>query len=195
MSGLLGAILQAGGGQAIQMIGGRFGLSPSQTQAALSALAPMIAGGFKQQAQANGGLESMLGAVLNPHQMAVADDVSELARPGAVTAPGNEVLGAIFGSRDVSRQVAAQAAQKTGLSPDILKQMLPVVAMLAAGSMAKNANAGGLGNLIAGAVGGQAASALVGGGGAGALGAIASMIDMDKDGNPLDDIMGMLGKR
>jgi hypothetical protein len=28
----------------------------------------------------------------------------------------------------------------------------------------------------------------------GGLGALASMIDMDRDGNPLDDILGMVGR-
>jgi len=38
---------------------------------------------------------------------------------------------------------------------------------------------------------------LLGGGGAGgggALGGLASMLDMDGDGNPLDDILGTIGR-
>jgi hypothetical protein len=41
---------------------------------------------------------------------------------------------------------------------------------------------------VLGGGGGQAAPA------AGGLGGLASMLDMDGDGNPLDDIMGMAGK-
>jgi hypothetical protein len=37
-------------------------------------------------------------------------------------------------------------------------------------------------------------SALTGGGQAGGLGQIAQLLDMDKDGNPLDDLMGMASK-
>jgi hypothetical protein len=73
--------------------------------------------------------------------------------------------------------------------------MLPMLAMLVAGYMAKQGRAsaptqtggglgnmgGGLGNVLAGMVGGQ-------GGGAG----LASMLDLD--GNPLDDILGLAGK-
>jgi hypothetical protein len=44
-----------------------------------------------------------------------------------------------------------------------------------------------LGSVLGGG-GGQAAPA------AGGLGGLASMLDMDGDGNPLDDIMGMAGK-
>lgn len=213
MSGLLDAVLSSGGGSAIQMLGGRFGLPPAATRAALDALLPMVAGGLKNQAQAPGGLEGLLGSVLKPAHAQYGDDANVLARPGT-TNMGNEVLGAIFNNdREVSRTVAAQAAQKTGLDVGILKQMLPIVAMMAAGAMTKNANAGGLGNLIGAAMGGLGGNgggggmlgnvlgAAMGGGqqgapaGAGALGGLANMLDMNGDGNPLNDIMGMLGRR
>jgi hypothetical protein len=208
MSGLLDAVLSSGGGSAIQMLGGRFGLPPAATRAALDALLPMVAGGLKNQAQAPGGLEGLLGSVLKPAHTQYGDDADVLARPGT-TNMGNEVLGAIFNNdRDVSRTVAAQAAQQTGLDVGILKQMLPIVAMMAAGAMAKNANAGGLGGLIGAAMGGggggmlgNVLGAAMGGGqqgaqsSAGALGGLANMLDMNGDGNPLNDIMGMLGKR
>ena len=119
---------------------------------------------------------------------------------------GNEVLGEIFGSKDVSRTVAQNAATKRGSNPDLLKKMLPMVAMLVAGFMAKQKGGGaasipqstptgasaaptggGLGGMLGGLLGGGSQRA----GGAGGL---ASMLDMNGDGNPLDDIMRMAGK-
>lgn len=233
MSGLVGTLLQAGGGQALEMLGGRFGLGPAQTRAALEALAPMVAGGLKQQAQSRGGLEGLLGGVLNQGHAAYGDSVENLARPGTTDA-GNAILGEIFGSRDVSRAVADQAAAQTGIGADVLKKMLPVVAMMAAGALAKGASGTGLGGLLgslaagagsaagggragggAGMLGGllaQALGAAAGGQGAaapaqagagagaapaagGGLGALAGMIDLDGNGNPLDDIMRMVGRR
>lgn len=203
MSGLLGQILQAGGGTAVEMIAGRFGISPSQSKSAIEALAPMIAGGFKNQATQSGGIENIIGGLLKQDHVAVGDNPEELARPGT-TAAGNEILGAIFGSKDVSRQVAANAANQTGISPELLKQILPVIATMAAGAMASKANQGGLGQLIGAAVGGgnnnmigNILGSVMGGnsGGNNALGGLANMIDMNNDGNPLDDIMGMLAKR
>lgn len=208
MSALMNEILRSGGGAALEMLGGRFGLGPAQTRGALEALLPMVAGGMKQQAQQGGGLEAILGQVLRPEHTAYAEDPNVLARPGT-TDMGNQVLGAIFNNdRDVSRTVAAQAAQSTGIDSSILKKMLPVIAMMAAGAMAKNANAGGLGGLLGAAMGGgggmlgNVLGAAMGGGQAaqpasagGALGGLANMIDMDRDGNPLNDIMGMLSRR
>ena len=65
---------------------------------------------------------------------------SSLQRAETV-ADGNGILGHIFGSKDVSRQVAARAAQSSGVAPDILAKMLPLVAALAMGSMSRRASA------------------------------------------------------
>jgi len=72
------------------------------------------------------------------------------------TSRGDDVLGQIFGSPDVSRTVARNAATQTGLDPSLLKKMLPMLAMLVAGYMAKQHSApaapptgGGLGDLLA----------------------------------------------
>jgi len=113
---------------------------------------------------------------------------------------GNDVLGQIFGSKDVSRTVAQNAASQSGLEPSLLKKMLPMLAMLVAGYMAKQRSAGGvaqpsptgggLGDLLGSLLGGQGA----GRGTPGAAGGLASMLDLNGDGNPLDDILRMAGK-
>jgi hypothetical protein len=41
---------------------------------------------------------------------------------------GNQVLGHIFGSKDASRDVAAQASQQSGIDSSVLKKLLPIVA-------------------------------------------------------------------
>jgi hypothetical protein len=127
---------------------------------------------------------------------------------------GNGVLGQIFGSKDVSRTVADHAAGQTGLSSDLLKKMLPLIAMAVAGYMAQQGGGGAggmLGGLLGAATGGgggmggmigNVLGGMMGGGQpaapapapGGALGGLGSLIDMNGDGNPLDDIMGMAGK-
>jgi len=195
-------IMQAAGGGAVEQLAGKFGINPAQAQSVVQALLPAIQGGFKQQAQAGGGIESILGTLVNPAKHAgYVDDAAQIVAPEA-TAQGNEILGQIFGSKDVSRAVAGNAAQSTGIDPAIIKQMLPVIAAMAAGALAKGASASPAGQaggggllgsvlgMVASAAGGQAAT----GQQAGGLGGLASMLDMDGDGNPLNDVMGMLGK-
>ena len=116
---------------------------------------------------------------------------------------GNDVLGQIFGSKDVSRAVAQNAASRSGLDAGLLKKMLPMLAMLVAGYMARQgstgataqepSSGGGLGGLLGGLLGGGRAGERSAQPGPGA-GGLASMLDMDGDGNPLDDILQMAGR-
>jgi hypothetical protein len=176
------------------------GISESQAAAGASALAPAILGGFKKQAQAQpSGLEGLGGLLGKLGGGSLLDDV--LAPKPTDVNRGNEVLGQIFGSKDVSRTVAQNAASQTGLDTGVLKKMLPMLAMLVAGYMAKQRGAGaaaqaapsggGLGSILGGLFGGQSASA---GGATPGAGGLASMLDMNGDGNPLDDILRMAGK-
>ena len=189
-------ILNQTGG--LQSMARELGISESQAASGAAALAPAILGGFKKQTQGQpGGLEGLGGLLSQLGGGGLLDNVVG-SQPTDV-GKGNQVLGQIFGSKDVSRAVAQNAASKYGLDPSLLKRMLPMLAMLVAGYMAKQSGAragapqgsggGGLGGLLGGLLGGQA-----GGGAASGLGGLASMLDMDGDGNPLDDIMSMMGK-
>jgi hypothetical protein len=70
---------------------------------------------------------------------------------------GNQILGQLFGSKDGSRAVAASAAAQSGVEPSLLKKMLPILAMVAAGYVMKQASQGqgGLGGALGGILGGQ----------------------------------------
>ncbi|MEZ5877800.1 MAG: DUF937 domain-containing protein [Tepidamorphaceae bacterium] len=63
----------------------------------------------------------------------------EATQTEEIKANGNDVLGQIFGSKDVSRAVADQAAAMTGLGADIMKQMLPVIASMMMGGLQRQA--------------------------------------------------------
>jgi len=190
-------LAQMGG---LKSIANELGVSESQATSGANALIPAILGGFKKQAQTQpsglaglGGLlgklggGSLLDSVLSPQPTNVSQ--------------GNDVLGQIFGSKEVSRTVAANAAATSGLDSGILRKMLPMIAMAVAGYMAKQsagsglnsgaASGGGLGGLLGGLMGGGGERESSRGAAAGGL---SSMIDMNGDGNALDDIMRMAGK-
>ncbi|WP_199554883.1 DUF937 domain-containing protein [Sandaracinobacteroides hominis] len=196
-----GSILDAlGGAGGIGQMARELGIDEQTAMAGASALLPAVMGGFKKQAQGQPqGLEGLMGMLGGMGGGGLLDSV--LSPQPTNVAQGNEVLGQIFGSPDVSRQVAAQAAGTSGVSADLLKKMLPIIAMAAAGMMAKQASAGSataaggglgglLGTVLGGLGGGQAAAPAAAGG----LGGLVSMLDMNGDGNPLDDIMGMASK-
>jgi hypothetical protein len=180
------------------------GVSETQAASGAEALVPAILGGFKKQAQSQPtGLEGLGGMLGQLGGGGLLDEV--LAPQPTDVSRGNDVLGQIFGSKDVSRAVAQNAASQSGLDPTLLKKMLPMLAMLVAGFMAKQQNAGaeaqpspagggfggGLGGLLGSLLGGQRAGGAAPDAGAPGL---ASMLDLNGDGNPLDDILRMAGK-
>jgi hypothetical protein len=178
----------------LESIARELGISETQAAAGASALTPAIMGGFKRQAQAPAGLEGLGGLLGQLGGGSLLDNV--LAQEPTDVGRGNDVLGQIFGSKDVSRTVAQNAASQSGLDPNLIKKMLPMLAMAVAGYMAKQggaarpaASSGDLGSMLGGLLGGQqgAPAASMGGG-------LGSMLDLNGDGNPLDDIMRMAGK-
>ncbi len=192
-------LAQMGG---LQSIARELGVSDSDVANGADALVPAILGGFKKQAQAQpAGIEG-LGALLG--QLGGGGLLDNVLAPKPTdVSRGNEVLGQIFGSKDVSRTVAQNAAVQSGLDPTLLKKMLPMLAMLVAGFMAKQhgvgmtappaAAGGGLGGLLGGLLGGRSAGDVTVSPGATA-GGLGSMLDMNGDGNVLDDILRMAGK-
>ena len=192
-------LAQMGG---LQSMARELGVSEAQAASGAAVLLPAILGGFKKQAQAQPtGLEGLGGLLGQLGGSGLLDQV--LAPEPTNVGLGDNVLGQIFGSKDVSRTVAQNAAAQSGLDPALLKKMLPILAMLVAGYMAKQqggstssaSRGGGLGGALGGLLGG-----LLGGGGsagppkgAGSSG-LGSMLDLNGDGNPLDDILRMAGK-
>jgi hypothetical protein len=175
---ILESILNAQNGAAVKQMGQQLGLGEDQTMSALSALVPALAGGFQKNMQSSGGLESLLGALSGGQHARYVEDPSSLA---GATADGNGILGHILGSKDVSRQVATRASAQTGIDPAILKQMLPLVAAMMMGSMSRSQ-----------ASPARAAASTDPGGGL--MSMLTPMLDTNRDGSIVDDVMGMLGK-
>jgi hypothetical protein len=178
----------------LQSIARELGISETEAAAGAAALTPAILGGFKKQAQAPAGLDGLGGLLGQLGGGSLLDNV--LAKEPTDVARGNDVLGQIFGSRDVSRAVAQNAASQSGLDQGLIKKMLPMLAMLVAGYMAKQGGgaprptgSGGLEGMLGGLLGGQQ-----GGQTQAVPGGLGSMLDLNGDGNPLDDIMRMAGK-
>jgi hypothetical protein len=188
----------------IGSIANQLGISEQQARAGAAALLPAILGGFARQAQpaGAGGLGGLLG------QLGGAGLLDDLVSPQPTDVDrGNHVLGNLVGSKDVSRTVAQHAAAQSGLEPSLLRKMLPLLAMLAVGYLAKRhgqarnaqkadadgtttasattatpaGNGGGFGDVLGGLLGGAG------------LGGLGRMFDKDGNGNPLDDILRKAG--
>jgi len=162
----------------MQQVGQQFGLSSDQTSGALSQLVPALMAGLQRNTSQKGGMETFLDALSSGNHAQYLDNPDMLGQQ-ATTEDGNSILGHIFGSKDVSRAVAGRAAEQTGISADILKKMLPVVATMVMGGLSKQ-------NAAAPA---QASSAS-----AGAGNLLSSLLEQKPGGTVADEVTGLLNR-
>ena len=181
---LLETILAAQNGGAVQQLGQQFGLGEEQTTAALSALVPALAAGFSRNVQQEGGLDSLAAALSGGRHSQYLDDPGTLQQADTV-ADGNGILGHIFGSKDVSRQVATRGRADAASSRSILKKMLPIVAAMVMGGRSRQASAPAAPRPAAGRRGGAAAICSA---------CWRRCSTRNRDGSMVDDVAGMLGK-
>ncbi len=145
---LFDMLANAQNGNGIEMLARQFNLSQQQTQLALEALLPAFSQGLKRNASDPYGVGAFLTAMASGQHAKYFEDASKAFAPQGVE-EGNGILGHLFGSKELSRAVASQAAQATGIGQDVLKQMLPVIASMMMGGLFKQSTgqmqAGGFG--------------------------------------------------
>ena len=125
-------LAQTGG---LQSMARELGVSESQAQSGAEALLPAILGGFKKQTQAQpAGLDGLGGVLGQLGGGGLLDEV--LAPQPTDVSRGNEVLGQtrLQGREPHGR---AERGRAVGARSGILKKMLPMLAMLVAGYIAK----------------------------------------------------------
>ncbi len=147
MMNLFDIMQSAQSGQALPNLAQQYGLSLQQTQAALDALLPAFSMGLQRQTRdpyAFGSLAQMMTA--SPY--ARFFEAGGYGIPAGAQNAGNDVLSQLFGSREVSQAIAAQAAATSGVSQAILKQMLPVIAAMLMGGLSKTSSNEGLGGIL-----------------------------------------------
>jgi hypothetical protein len=175
---ILQDILEAQNGGAVKQLAARFGLGDAEAGAAVAKLLPALTEGLRKNAAAPGGAEALARALESGSHRRYIEDPARLVNEETVR-DGEGILGHLLGSKDVSRRVAANAAEETGIDTGKLKQMLPLVAAMAMGSLSKESAERG-------------ASRSGDGGGVGGL--LSGMLDSDGDGSVADDLLGMAQK-
>jgi hypothetical protein len=128
-------------GEGITALSREFGLTPTQTEAAVTALLPAISTGLKQSTATVDGLGNLFGVMGQQENLQdMYDDPDTAFGPDGVAA-GKDALSVIFGSPEVSRALIDQAQNVSGVSANVLKKMLPVLAgMLLSGLMRSGAS-------------------------------------------------------
>lgn len=135
MTNLFDMLNAAGNGEAIAAMMRQYGLNQQQMQTAMEALLPAFSQGLKRSAADPYGLGAMMQAWMTGAHSQYFQNPAAAFTPQGMAA-GNAILGQLFGSKDLSRAVAAHAATATGLGQEVLKQMLPALATMIMGGLA-----------------------------------------------------------
>ena len=130
---------QAQGGDAFKALARQYGLSEDQAQSAVQAMMPAFATGLKRNTAAPDGMAGFLRALSGGGHASYFDDPGQALSGGGI-ADGNAILGHLFGNKEVSRAVAAQAQAATGIGESVLKQMLPAIAAMVMGGLSKQSH-------------------------------------------------------
>lgn len=178
---LFDMLTNAQNGGAMKEIAEKFGLDQSQMNSALEAMMPAFSNGLKRNTSSPDAMGQFMKALSSGNHSQYFENAASAFAPQGVE-DGNNILGHLFGSKDVSRAVAAQAEAASGVGQGIIKQLLPVIASTLMGGMFNQTNdqmkamgGGGSGNVFGDLVG-----QMMGGGRGGS--------------NPLGDMLGgMLG--
>jgi hypothetical protein len=141
---------------------------------------PALAAGLQRNMTREGGLENLVSALSSGRHQRYLEDPTSLADGGSIE-DGNGILGHVFGSKDVSRQVAQRASEQTGIDVGTLKRMLPLVAAMAMSGLSRQSTRPGI-------------SPDSSSGAAGLMAMLSPVLDQNRDGSIMDDVLGIAGR-
>lgn len=178
----------SGGG--LSQISQQIGADEQTTGNALSAAMPLLLSAMANNASTPQGAQSLHQALVQDHDGAILNDMAGfLSNPQAANGAG--ILGHVLGPKQ--DLVQNGLAQQTGLDAATIGQLLTIAAPLVMGALGKTQqeqgfDADGLSSFL----GQQQQVAQQSD--PGLMGLLGSLLDMDKDGSALDDILGLAGK-
>ncbi len=133
---LFDMMLRAQNGEGIDAIAKQFNMAQQQVTQAMAALMPAFSSGFKRTTASPYDLSSLTSAMFSGAYAKYFEDMTRAFTPQGIS-DGNAVLEKLFGSKEVSRAIAQQAEQFTGIGQDIFKKMMPLMADTLMGGLFK----------------------------------------------------------
>jgi hypothetical protein len=106
MMPLYDMMMNANNGDAMRAMAQQFGLSTSQVEQAMAALMPAFSTGLKRNASNPMDMSNFLSALAGGNHAQYFENMQSAFSPQAMQ-EGNGILGHLFGSKEVSRAVAA----------------------------------------------------------------------------------------
>ncbi len=189
------------GQNVITDISSQLGMSKTQASSAIGVAVPAILAGLTKNSQSAQGAESLNKALESKHDGSLLDNLGAILQneSSAVQKDGNGILEHVFGANKsaIEKGVAAKSGLSVQKVGPLLSMLAPIV-MAYVGKQKKQSktNAGGLVDLLGTLIGGSGTQATKKSSADGGLmGMVTGMLDKNKDGNVLDDLLGgFLGK-
>ena len=188
LEALLGLLQGQDLGNLASQVGGNEGEVKNGVMAAL----PAMLAALGKNAGTEKGAEELNNALEKKHDGSILDNLSGyLSNPDLKDGAG--ILNHLFGNQtsNVANAVSKSSGLDTNGSMKMLQMLAPILmGMLGQQKKQNNLDAKGLGNLtsmLASNFGSEA-------GASGIMEAVTNLLDANKDGNVMDDIMGMVGK-
>lgn len=185
---LLGGAL---GEQATQLISKQLGIDATQAQSAVNLALPTILNALNKNAATEDGAAALTNAIANDHNGSQLGDLAGLAQ-NALGGEGASILKHILGGSEenVANAVSQNAGIGGGQASQILQILAPIV-LNALGNQSQQQgggiNIGNIAGILSNFVGNQQQQAPQN------QDLITSLLDRDKDGSVVDDVVGMLG--
>ena len=188
LEALLGLLQGQDLGQLAEQVGGNEGQVKNGVMAALPAMLTALS----KNTGTEKGAQELNNALETKHDGSILNNLSGyLSNPDLKDGAG--VLNHLFGSQtsNVANAVSQSSGLDTNGSMKMLQMLAPVLmGMLGQQKKQNNLDAEGIGNLtsmLASNFGSEA-------GASGIIDVVTNLLDANKDGNVMDDIMGMVGK-
>ena len=188
LEALLGLLQGQDLGQLAEQVGGNEGQVKNGVMAALPAMLTALS----KNTGTEKGAQELNNVLEKKHDGSILDNLSGyLSNPDLKDGAG--ILNHLFGNQ--TSNVANAVSQSSGLDTNGSMKMLQMLAPILMGMLGQqkkqnNLDAEGIGNLtsmLASNFGSEA-------GASGIMEAVTNLLDANKDGNVMDDIMGMVGK-
>jgi hypothetical protein len=186
LEGIIGLL----GSQNLEKLTSQIGGTEGQVKNGLEAALPAMLAALNKNTGTEKGAEALNNA-LEKHDGSILNNLSGyLSNPDLKDGTG--ILNHLFGNQTTN--VANAISQSSGLDTNGSMKMLQMLAPIVLGALGQqkkenNLDAGGLNaltSMLSGTLGGNEKAS-------GIMGLVTNMLDANKDGNVVDDIMGMVG--
>lgn len=190
MDAITQQLMQELSGPRLSQISRQIGADERTTGSALSAALPLLVSALAKNASQPEGAQALHQALSNDHDGSILGDLSGfLGNPQ--TADGAGILGHVLGGQ---QPVVTQGlAKSTGLDGEKIGQLLQIAAPLVMGLLGRQQQQQGLDpDHLSSFLGGQQQMAQQTN--PDLMGTLNTLLDLDRDGSALDDVVGLMGK-